>query len=1753
MGISKKVRQRLRGQRNNNGLYWVLVLFGAILPQAATGSELSAQDCGTGAVTPVLSAENTATGVKLTWTGALGADCDTWAVYKATGTASSINYEQDYLADATAKEYADNAVTVGSTYTYAVEAYKGTDNAGNLSNLVTITHAVPVTATAPPAPTLVATAGDAQVELSWTSGGDGGSAITEHEYRQKTTGGFGSWQDIPNSAADEANEASYTVTTGVTNGTTYTFEVRAVNAEGNGAASNQASATPASAETKPDAPTNLRLREKTGLLVGLIWDAPSGTVTRYKVYRETSSTGTPSNVRSDTVSRPLYTETVAEAGRYYYWVSAVNSAGEGALSDVLGPINVQELATCTGATAPTLVAPTATSGGVTLTWSGGNAGDCSFWEIYRADGTATIDLDPDDSIGCVEERKYADDGSDSENTQGKPNPGSTYTYQVRASDCEGGGPVGPLSNRVTVTLPGIENDETKVQNLRARGGRDRIDLSWDRPSGNQTLRQYRIQVKTTANGRFDDLKTIPATSTTYSHTDLGDGVSRWYRVGAVDSDNKLGTWSDEATATTTGKAATDAPSAPRNLTATSSTSGNSLSWTAPADSGSATITGYKVQYSTDGSTWSNLTTLGVTTSYLHRDPPSGTVRYRVFAINRHGDSPSSNVASVSSAQRIPSAPRNLTASARAGSISLSWDAPTSVGASEITGYRIETSEDGVGWETLTRVDGDARSYIHRNLTAGQQYFYRVFAVNAHGESSASNTADATVRAVVPSAPRNLTANASDNSIALSWDAPTDVGASAITGYRIETSEDGVGWETLTRVGGNTRSYRHLDLNPGQRYHYRVFAVNDHGESSASNVADANVKAVPPSAPTSLYARVSNTTVSLTWAAPANDGGAAVTGYRIEVTHPDGWRVLVDNTQSTFTSYHHTDVAPGSTLSYRVFAVNSAGRSQASNIATVTVEAVPPGPPVDIGATAQSSSRIGVAWSPPKFDGGKPVTGYRVEFSTDGSYWRILSPNFGDTFYIHMGLEAATRYFYRISAINEVGRGEPSALAEATTLADLPGRPRSLAAVARGAERIDLTWQVPKSDGGAPITGYQIEVSADGTIWRILAANAVPEEHYSHTDLTPNTTYYYRLSAINKIGVGGPSNVAHARTEAALPGRVRSLQASAKSHEEIVLTWLSPASDGGTPILGYRLEYSVDAGATWSVIRSNTGSQQTLYAHDGLKPATLYAYRVTALNRIGAGEPSDIAEAKTHAIAPSAPRDLIAKAVSSSQITLKWTEPKSDGGAPVTSYLIESSADEQEWTRLTDMDDAGTEYQHMDVAPGHTWYYRAFAINDVGMGPASNVASATTDDPIERTARANDAILPRFAAAVVSSTVRAVSARVDAASEGKADSRRVNLLGAREGDLRDLANGTSVSQTQGGLSIWGNADLTGLSDVSTVDWSGDVFSIHAGVDGMLREDVLVGLAGSRSQGAFDFTDRKNKRHIPGTYDATLTSMNPYVAWVMDEMSLWATTGFGWGSISIADSLVAERTSNISSSVIAAGGSKVIHQGSFATFGLRAEGWTSTVEVAGNAPAYMREGFEADHIGPVSYRMRRARLLLDWTVFTRADGQRKSEIVLRGGGRYDHNNVDKGIGGAEFGGTLKHATPTFRARGEGRIFVPPGSNYKEWGVSGMIELRSRDDNVALRVNPSYGHANSGIDQLWEHGAHFEEIGQARGRVVARLEFPALLAKPYSLVRLTGDLREYSTGISYRLMDGVDLKSEATRKHGETSLGLRGSWRH
>src|SRR5207245_1946506 len=197
-----------------------------------------------------------------------------------------------------------------------------------------------------------------------------------------------------------------------------------------------------------------------------------------------------------------------------------------------------------------------------------------------------------------------------------------------------------------------------------------------------------------------------------------------------------------------------------------------------------------------------------------------------------------------------------------------------------------STDSGSTWSTLVANTGStATAYSDTGLTHTTTYTYRVSVINSVGTSSPSSTQPASTFAVVSSPPTGLAATTvSSSQINLSWTATSDNGGRAITGYIIKRSTDsGSTWTTVVaNTGSSSTAYSDTGLAHTTTYYYRVSAVNGIGTGSPSSRAPGTTLAAAPTPPTGLTATtVSSSQINLSWSPPADNGGTAITGYRVD--------------------------------------------------------------------------------------------------------------------------------------------------------------------------------------------------------------------------------------------------------------------------------------------------------------------------------------------------------------------------------------------------------------------------------------------------------------------------------------------------------------------------------------------------------------------------------------------------------------------------------------------------------------------------------------------------------------------------------------------------------------------------------------------------------------------------------------------------------------------------------------------------------
>ena len=289
----------------------------------------------------------------------------------------------------------------------------------------------------------------------------------------------------------------------------------------------------------------------------------------------------------------------------------------------------------------------------------------------------------------------------------------------------------------------------------------------------------------------------------------------------------------------------------------------------------------------------------------------------------------------------------------------------------------------------------------------------------------------------------------------------------------------------------------------------------------------------------------------------------------------------------------------------------------------------------------------------------------------------------------------------------------------------------------------------------------------------------------------------------------------------------------------------------------------------------------------------------------------------------------------------------------------------------------------------------------------------------------------------------------------------------EGTDEEAGSGGGQADPSGTVGIWASGGYESVSsqDAQLGAWEGDLFSVHAGVDMRVAENVLVGVAANRSVGSFEFEDDEGRNA-----DTHLTTLNPYLGWNSGEgAGLWATVGYGKGNVELPG--LGEKR-DITMTMAALGGSVDVSVDDEVS--LTVKGSASTARLVTAAIGDEEPAVTAD--------VQRLRLALEAQGVTTEDAGEQFTRSAALGIRYDGGDGDTGLG-AELDGELGWSVPAtgVTLRATGHVLLAHQSDLKEWGVGGLIRYdvpgSSEGRGLSLRLQPSYG-AESDSGQLWEH---------------------------------------------------------------------------
>lgn len=1202
----------------------------------------------------VTATPNGTTSVDIAWTDV--SDNETrFVIERCTGAGCGAFAAIDSVASGTSN-YNDATVSAGATYRYRVFARNAIGNS-TPSNEVEVSTLLP----ADPTNLVAVTFSSTRIDLTWDD-----NASNEDGYElERCTGA--SCTDFARIDSLAPNTASYS-DAGLTPNLAFRYRVRAINGVGASAYTAIADAT----TNVPADPTGLVATAASTSSISLVWVDNADNETSYVIQRCNAAScldGDFTDIAAVGSNVATYVDaTLALNDIATYRVRAVNDNGASRYTNTA-------TASVTIPAAPTAFAAANTQANrITIGWSDDATNEVSY-QLERCTGTGCADFAllvtlPANTTAHVDSATVLDE---------------TYSYRVRAVNLVGESPYAGTASANTIRPSAPTGLAATTVSA------TQVDLGWADNASNEL--GYTVE-RCTGDGCTDFALLVTTGGDIAGYSDLTTVVGQTYRY-RVTAFNLAGTSGTDGPV----DASTLLPANPTDLAAIVTAPNEiTLGWT---DNANNELT-YRLERCAGAgcAAFVQIATIAQdVTSYADGGLVSNTFyRYRLRAANSAGFS--AYTAIVSPNTFAPAPPTALASTTVLGDrIDLTWtDA-----ASNETGFRIErcTGAGCADFVEVATVAANATGHADSTLAFGTTYRYRVRSYNGVANSAYSDIVEENTN--VPLDPSALTAAAqSTTRIDLAW---TDNGTNE-TGYRVERCA-GPGcadFAVVATLAADATTYSDTPIAEATSFTYRVRAFNE-GSSGYSNTATATT--ILPAAPTGPSATaVAGDRVDLEWV----DASDNEQGFQIErcAGAACGDFALVTTTAADATTYSDIGLTGGLVYRYRIRAVNGAGTSAYTGI--VQSATVVPGIPTTLTATTFSADRIDLSW----IDNAGDELGFVIERCTGsgcGAFTPIDSvetPN--ATSFQNTGLTAGTTYRYRVRAYNASGTSGASNVATAGT--NTPAAPSGLAAVTIAAGRIDLTW----TENADNEVSLRVE-RCDGpgcTTFVEIASLGIDAASYSDLTTVVNTTYRYRVRAVNNAGSSAYSDIADVDTD--VPATPTTLVATTISATRIDLTWVDAADNE----VSYRVERCVGAGCSEFTEVATLAVDAQGYTDEPLTPNESYSYRVRAVN--AAGTSGYTAEVTATTSIPQDPTGLVATTISANRIDLSWT----DNSGNELAFIVQRCADPScaSPVTLATLGANVTSYSDETATVGNLYGYRVLAQNAAGTSAPATTTGST---------------------------------------------------------------------------------------------------------------------------------------------------------------------------------------------------------------------------------------------------------------------------------------------------------------------------------------------------------------------------------------------------------------------------------------------
>lgn len=674
---------------------------------------------------------------------------------------------------------------------------------------------------------------------------------------------------------------------------------------------------------------------------------------------------------------------------------------------------------------------------------------------------------------------------------------------------------------------------------------------------------------------------------------------------------------------------TAVPEAPGTPDATNVTGDTiTIGWTRPRSDGGNEIKRYILERREKKSLqWVKVSSKRPITELRHRVThltEGNEYEFRVMAENGAGIGPASSTSRLFKCREPTSAPSapslvKVTDSTKS-SVTLEWIKPVFDGGMEIIGYIIEMCKASLNeWHQVNRTTCINTTYTAKGLTAGEEYRFRVRAVNGSGKGEACaipNPVQAVDRLTSP----EITLDADFKQTHVVKNGATVTLHIAFCGKPAPLA-------TWTKASGElgimtdvntTDTYSTLTIESCTRYDsgkYTLSLENNGGRKSITFTVKVLDTPGPPGAIS--FKDVTRGALTMLWDAPANDGGARIQHYIVEKREASrlSWKSVSE--KSSRQMIRMTNLGIGVPYLFRVIAENMYGRGEPCEMTEPITATEVPAPPKSLDVIDTTNSTAILAWLKPEHDGGSRITGYIAEAKAKGSDRWVVG---GQTKLLKLvieGLIENTEYDFRVKAINEAGISVPrDALASVVIkepkiepTADLSGITNQLITCKT---HDAFTIDIPISGRPAPKATWKLEEMKLKETDRVIIKTTTEKTTLVVKDSKRADSGKYYLTLDNAAGAKTFAVTVNVVGRPTPP--VGPIEISAVSSEGCSLAWTAPEDDGGTDIDNYIIEKRESGSTSWQVV--NSSCKRTTIKVSHLTKYMEYTFRVSAESKYG---------------------------------------------------------------------------------------------------------------------------------------------------------------------------------------------------------------------------------------------------------------------------------------------------------------------------------------------------------------------------------------------------------------------------------------------------------------------------------------------------------------------------------------------------------